>query len=120
ATIFYSIGKKAEKVELKVVDFAGQLTRKLDVKNEPGMYRVAWDLARLPNAAARTGAGGGGGRAGGGGGGFGGFNLGPPAQPGVYRVVLTVDGQEFTQALRIEGEAGAIGNLIAEEEDDDD
>ena len=103
-----------------MIDFAGQLTRKLDVKNEPGMYRVTWNLTRLP-AAGQTGTGGGnrpgGGRAGGGGG-FGGFNLGQPAQAGTYRVVLTVDGQEYTQALKIEGDAVATPLFGAEDEDD--
>ncbi len=124
---------------MKVVDYAGQLVRKLDAKNEPGLYRATWDLARLPNVTQgqpgggrRTGApgggaaggqpgeglpGGAGGGPGGGGGGFGGFNLGQQSQPGMYRVILTVDGQEFAQALRIEADPSAPAALIAEEND---
>jgi hypothetical protein len=136
AVFHYSLSKKAEKVELKVVDYAGQLVRKLDAKNEPGLYRATWDLARLPNVrqaqpgASRGGPGGGaaGGAGpqgeglpggGGGGGGFGGFNFGQLSQPGMYRVVLTVDGQEFTQPLRIEADPSSPGALIAEDNDKD-
>src|SRR5205823_9075345 len=49
AVMYYSLSKKAEKVELKVLDYAGQLVRKLDSKTEPGLHRATWDLARLPN-----------------------------------------------------------------------
>ena len=137
AIVFYSLTKKAEKIELKVLDYAGQLVRKLDVKSEPGLHRATWDFARLPNANAAGGAAGGrqGGRAGagapagaagaqaesgagGGGGGFGGFGGGQQAPSGIYRVVLTVDGHEFTQALRVEGEVNGQGGGIAEDEDE--
>jgi photosystem II stability/assembly factor-like uncharacterized protein len=38
---------------------------------------------------------------------------GPPASPGMYRIVLTVDGQEMTQALRVESDPAISTNLIA-------
>jgi photosystem II stability/assembly factor-like uncharacterized protein len=53
------------------------------------------------------------------GGGFG-FGFGRLAAPGMYRVVLTVDGQEFTQPLRVEADPDAPTSLLASEEDDDD
>jgi photosystem II stability/assembly factor-like uncharacterized protein len=39
--------------------------------------------------------------------------IGPPAAPGMYRVVLTVDGQEMTQALRVDADPATTTNLIA-------
>lgn len=42
-----------------------------------------------------------GGSGGGGGGGFGGFGRGRTVSSGTYRVVLTVDGKEFTQELKV-------------------
>lgn len=44
---------------------------------------------------------GGAGSGGGGGGGFGGFGRGRTVSSGTYRVVLTVDGKEFTQELKV-------------------
>jgi hypothetical protein len=124
ATIYYSLTKKPEKIELKVLDYAGQLVRKLDASAEPGLHKVNWNLARLPAArqaapppaSGEEGAGGGAGRGQGGGGGrFGGF--GAPASAGVYRVVLTVDGQEFSQPLRIELDPTTPPNYISDEID---
>ena len=40
---------------------------------------------------------------------------------GVYQVVLTIDGQTFTQSLRIDPDPSAPANLIsAENEEDED
>jgi photosystem II stability/assembly factor-like uncharacterized protein len=55
------------------------------------------------------------------GGGFGrGGGGGQAAPPGTYRVVLTVDGEQFTQPLRVEAESSAADSVLASEEDDDD
>ncbi len=129
AQIYYSLPKKAENVAVKIVDIAGATLRELPAKKEPGLYRVTWDLrstARQTNSAARGtgGAGGGAGRRGGGGGGEsgvaggggfggggagvggggrgGGFGGGTSVAAGTYRIVLTVDGEEFAQNLRVE------------------
>jgi hypothetical protein len=60
-------------------------------------------------------------RGGGGGGGFGfGQGLRRQVPAGTYRVVLTVDGQTFTQTLVVEGDPNATGRLMAGEEDEDD
>ncbi|HEV3204156.1 MAG TPA: PDZ domain-containing protein [Gemmataceae bacterium] len=52
-------------------------------------------------------------------GGRGGFGGGQQVPPGMYRVVLTVDGKEFTQGLRVEGDAGAPATIFADDDDDE-
>ena len=117
---------------LKVVDFAGKTVRELAAPAEAGLHRV--DLEPDPRHRARGGGRGGAGAAavpargraagrasrpnsprrppaGGGRGGFG----GRPVSPGTYRVVLTVDGKELAQALRVEADPDAPASLLAEE-----
>jgi photosystem II stability/assembly factor-like uncharacterized protein len=55
----------------------------------------------------------------GGPGGFGGRGgiPGRAAAPGMYRVVLTVDGKEFTQPLKVEADASAPSTIIAEDDE---
>ena len=53
AQIYYSLTKKADKVQLKIVDYAGQTVRELPAKSEAGLHRVPWDLAEH-GANART------------------------------------------------------------------
>jgi photosystem II stability/assembly factor-like uncharacterized protein len=94
AEIYYSLNKKAEKLTLKVLDYAGKTVAELDSKGKDlGLHRVAWNPGRGP------------GRQGGGGGRL------PPA---TYRVVLTVDGEEFSQPLRVEDDPNAPPDNIAE------
>ncbi len=106
AQIYYSLTKKADKVSLKVMDFAGKLVRELPAKAEPGLHRVTWDL--------RAGAGqrpGGGRRPG---------RQGPQAAaPGMYRVVLTVDGKEYSQGLRVEPDPSLPPDTIAQDDDEE-
>jgi photosystem II stability/assembly factor-like uncharacterized protein len=173
AHIFYTLTKKADKITLKVVDYAGKTVRELEAKNGAGLQKVAWDLRRQQQG--RPGFGGEGGQAGQGGqrgggqrgGGQGGGQAGGQAgggqrgggqraggavpgpvlgdipgaemaammeamqqrfrqggfgqalQPGTYRVVLTVDGEEFSQPLRIEADPlGATPIIAAEREED--
>jgi hypothetical protein len=124
AQLYYSLGKPAQKVSLKVVDYAGQTVRELPSQTKPGLHRVVWDLSRasarplvgllsgeLPPEAVFAFAGGGG---------RGGGVLSQPAQPGVYRVVLNVDGKEFTQPLRVESDPTRQAEAIAADGDDDD
>ncbi|HTU20471.1 MAG TPA: PDZ domain-containing protein [Gemmataceae bacterium] len=103
AQIYYSLCKKAEKVQLKIVDYTGQTLRELPVKKEQmtaGLHRLTWDLAR--SAGPRRGRG------------------RSPAPPGMYRIVLTVDGKEHTQGLRVENDPLLkSSNIIAEEEEDE-
>lgn len=178
ATIAYSLGQKAEKVALRVVDHTGATVRTLTAKPDAGLNTVAWDLTRTParptGGAPGTagpgqgrrgpgGGGGGGGRPGRsesseaqpaatnpatateanpteqvarpgavagaavqagrtevgtrgqgrgpGGGGAGGFG-GGPVPPGSYRIILEVDGKEFSQSIRIEADP-IVPNAIA-------
>jgi photosystem II stability/assembly factor-like uncharacterized protein len=60
----------------------------------------------------------GGGRGAGGGGGRG-FGGGPAAPPGMYRVVLTVDGKEYVQSLKLEGDPNLPVPFVTEDDDDD-
>lgn len=127
AQIFYSLTKKAEKVSLKVMDVAGKTVRELTARADPGLHLIHWDLmaagggggpgglgggrqaagggeGRQGSGQGRQGGGGGQGRQGGGGGGGGfrgGFAGGRAVPNGAYRVVLTVDGEEFTQTFEV-------------------
>ena len=79
AQIWYMLAQKADKINLKILDYAGQTMQELPVKNEPGLHQVAWPMVRAR------------------------LNQPPqPAEVGMYRVVLTVNGKEYTQPLRVE------------------
>src|SRR5207247_2184234 len=125
AQLYYTLPKKAEKVSLKVLDIEGAVVTQLTPPPTAGLHRISWDLTR---GAARQGAG----RFGGTRTGSGRQAATPPATstesaaqppsneetpvappalaarpmvpPGAYRVVLTVDGKEFAQSLRVEGD----------------
>jgi photosystem II stability/assembly factor-like uncharacterized protein len=109
AQIHYSLGKKAEKLQLKIVDYTGRTVRELPVKKEQlaaGLHRLTWDLARGPREPRGPGRGRGPGQ--------------NPAPPGMYRIVLTVDGKEHTQSLRVENDPLLkMPTIIAEDEEDE-
>jgi hypothetical protein len=69
----------------------------LNPAKDVGLNRVQWNLRgdRPPRAE--------GAQQGGGGGGFGGGgqNQGPAAEPGLYRVTLTVDGRNYSADVRV-------------------
>jgi photosystem II stability/assembly factor-like uncharacterized protein len=73
--IYYSLARKPEKVTLKIVDYEGKTVRDIETKSEPGLHKVVWNLTRFAAGV---------------------------VPPGKYRVVLTVDGEEFSQFLNIE------------------
>ena len=116
AAIYYSLGKKAEKINLKVADYAGNTVRELTTNAAPGLHKVVWDMRRMstrtmrdlfagqadPQQAFRRGL----------------FTADVP--PGQYRVVLTVDGKEFSQGLRIEADPTGSAGASAIDGDDDD
>ena len=81
-----------QKLVLTIVDEAGELVRRLDLDNGPGIRRVAWNLRRDPPAQAGQGqgaAGRGGQRGQGGGRGFGrGDAQAALVEPGRYRATL--------------------------------
>jgi photosystem II stability/assembly factor-like uncharacterized protein len=117
AQLLYALTRKADKASIEIFDYAGNTVRELPASTEPGLHKVVWDLVRagvrtpgprgwrgrlplLSTAAGpgvlawqrRPGAPGG--------------NTSAP--PGMYRVVLTVDGQEHSQGLRIEADPSAV------------
>ncbi len=95
AQIYYSLTKKAEKVSLKVFDYAGKtVATPGGVKTEPGLHHLSWDLRR---AAGPLGGGG-------------------SVPPGTYRVVLAVDGEEQSQPLQVEDDPNAPRILLSAEE----
>src|SRR5205807_7120867 len=115
AQIYYSLGGKAESVSLKVMDYTGKQMAELQTETEPGLHVVAWNLGQGRRGGRRGGAGGPATAPQGGRGAvaarppaaaaageadvpqvpaFLGGGFGQQAKPGVYRVVLSVDGKE--------------------------
>ena len=87
--IHYWLREASGDIQLSVTDVAtGELFRDLEPVGNSGINRVRWNLR-------------GNRRQGQGGGGFGGGGQGPMAEPGLYRVTLTVEGREFTQTVRV-------------------
>ncbi len=121
AVFDFVLGKKAEKLEMKIVDIQGKTVRTLDVtkETEPGIHRVTWDLSSEPQGgkgkgkAALKGKGMSQGSAIAGKGPQPG---GPPAKPGIYRVMLVADGQEQSQTLVIEPDPHQRGGEIITDE----
>ncbi len=127
AQIYYSLPKPAEKVSIKILDITGATLRELPAKKEAGLNRVTWDLRPIARSAPPTtqpngppneprsttrpfrattrptvapplralaeSSGGGPQQR------FAGL---PPVPPGSYRIILTVDGKELAQTLRID------------------
>jgi S1-C subfamily serine protease/photosystem II stability/assembly factor-like uncharacterized protein len=116
AAITYSLAQKPQKIALKIVDHAGKTVRELRAKSDVGLNVVRWDLT---GAAARPTAGPGG-RAGMSG--FRGlFAGGALVPPGLYRVVLSVDGKDQAQTLRVEPDpVRASGPTAADQPRDSD
>ncbi len=137
AAIYYSLTRKAEKLSLTIFDYEGKVVRTLDGPTAPGLHRIAWDLARTsPPRPGQPPAQGEGRR------GAGrpeaesetpeaptpgpvaavrqfvrGVGRGTPVPPGSYRVVLNVDGSEFTQGVRVEQDPSIpLTEAIADEE----
>jgi photosystem II stability/assembly factor-like uncharacterized protein len=126
AGIDYALTKPAKELSLRIVDVTGKPVREFrNASKEVGFHHQTWDLTR---SNPEGGGGGGGGRGGGGGGGFGGFG-GVLIPAGTYRVVLSVDGKEYTQPITVENDPNADPKALItvadqrvenEEEDDDD
>lgn len=106
--ISYYLKAPAGGVKLVVTDLAtGNVFRTLNGTGDAGINRVQWNLCSdsRPFAPGQGGFGGGGGggcAGGGGGGGQGGpAQVARTAQPGVYRVTLSVGGRDFTKPVRV-------------------
>jgi photosystem II stability/assembly factor-like uncharacterized protein len=112
AMIYYSLTKKADKATLAVVDIDGKTVRELTAEKAPGLHAVNWNLTApaRPQAGTRQPAVSRGPRGGG--------DFGRPVPAGSYRIVLTVDGKEYQQSIRVEGDPAAAGGGVAEEDDD--
>jgi hypothetical protein len=83
AVIDYLLTQPAKDVSLKVLDVTGKMVQEFrTASKEAGFHRVQWNLTRSG----------------------GGITLVPA---GGYRVVLTVDGKEFTQAIVVENDPNA-------------
>lgn len=117
--VYYSLTKKAEKATLKVVDYAGQTMRELKAPLEPGLHAVNWDLTRaafrpiMPDFTSEAGAAPQ--RSSAGGIPPGAIRFGSGVTPGMYRVVLTVDGKEFTQGIRVDADPTVPAMITAPE-----
>jgi photosystem II stability/assembly factor-like uncharacterized protein len=131
AQLYYALAKPAEKVSLKVLDVEGKTVTQLRASGEPGLHTVTWNLTLGTD-------GGGMGKGGMGKGGKGkgqppagkgaeepppplgipGFTGGRAASPGTYRVVLSVDGREFSQVLRLEADPTGRGGLNASDDEE--
>jgi photosystem II stability/assembly factor-like uncharacterized protein len=105
AVLYYSLGQKAGKVDLKLVDIAGKTVRQLGTKSEPGLHKIVWDMRTAGQPGPAKGP----------------QPKGPPpggpaATAGVYRLVLTVDGIDYFQPLRVEGDPTLPGVIVTEED----
>ncbi|HEV3203287.1 MAG TPA: PDZ domain-containing protein [Gemmataceae bacterium] len=116
AQIFYSLSQKPEKISLKIVDYTGKTVSELPVKKEPGFHLAPWNLTRSSPRPLDAPAGAGRGRRAQTGMPFGGQGI----PNGLYRVVLNVDDQEFSQPLRVEGDPSPSSTIIAPEEEKED
>ncbi len=109
AQIYYSLTKQAQKAQLKIVDYTGKAVRELPLKKEdltPGLHRASWDLVRGGGAGPGQGMR---------------RRLLNPTTPGMYRVVLTLDGKEYEQGLRVENDPQLkSANILADEGEDED
>jgi photosystem II stability/assembly factor-like uncharacterized protein len=117
AHVYYSLGKKATKATLKILDYAGETVREFNVGTEPGLHHVAWDVTRTTtrrggpvsadldgqNAPPRRQPGG--------------FQATSAAPPGTYRVLLAVDGKEYSQPLRVESDPTLPATISAEDQE---
>lgn len=114
AQIYYSLSRQPASIALSIEDSEGNVLRELEAANTPGLHRVEWDLRRAPQQGQAGGPAGG--RGGGGGGGRG---RTAAVNPGIYRVVLVVDGQRSTQNLEIHADpdhpTSPLDNALLEE-----
>jgi photosystem II stability/assembly factor-like uncharacterized protein len=111
AQLYYSLGRKAADVHLKVLDIDGKLVRELQAEKGAGLHRVTWDLTSP--AERRQGTGGGGRPRQ-----RGGAAPGRPVPAGMYVVLLTVDGTEYRQPVRVEGEPRGPGSFVSDDDEE--
>jgi len=97
ANIYYYLGADAKSVKLTIKDLEGNVLQDLTPGSKKGLQKIFWNLSRQAQPGQAPGAAAGGGV---GGGRFGAARN--QADPGVYKVTLTVDGKEIaTKKLTI-------------------
>jgi photosystem II stability/assembly factor-like uncharacterized protein len=106
AQFYYSLTAPAKKARIKIQDFAGRTVRELDAGPEVGLHRVEWNLMmeEQPTLLSMV---------------SGGQKRNIPAPPGMYRVVLTVDDDEYKQGLKIEPDPTTPNAVLTEPPADD-
>jgi hypothetical protein len=110
AEIMYSLTAKAGKARIQVQDYTGRTVRELEASSEPGLHRVEWNLMMEEQPSLLTAV-------------TGGKKKDIPAQAGMYRVVLKVDGDELKQGLKLEADPITPDAVLTEPtngEDDED
>jgi photosystem II stability/assembly factor-like uncharacterized protein len=143
ALIYYSLAQKVDTASLKVVDYTGKTVRELPAKTEAGLHQVVWDLMERqppakPASAAPTAKGSPAATAGGTPAAAEKKPVSAPAEkeeeepeevamffggqpklvpPGVYRIVLMVDGTELTSWLRVVPDPSQPATGVSEEND---
>lgn len=100
----------SEKCSLRIVDVQGTTLREYPLPTRPGFHAAFWDLTGNARRATtrrpgRGTGGGGGGRA---------------IPPGEYRVVLTVDGEEYSQTVQIVADPTLPPDSVAMPSENDD
>ena len=108
--VYYSLTQPAEKVLFKVLDIEGKTLSQWPGSLKSGLHRTSWEMTRPteggPKGELK---------------GKKGFPFGQgrrAAPPGDYRIVMTVDGQEFSQTLRLEADPNQPpGRRPAEDEE---
>jgi photosystem II stability/assembly factor-like uncharacterized protein len=104
ARFYYALAQEAQEVNVKVFDINGKILRNVKGRKDAGLHRATWDLSRpaaKPKAGGKRPAGD---PPPGRPGTLGGFTPRPAVPPGDYRVVLTVDGQEYARTFRVEAD----------------
>ncbi|MFQ6037089.1 MAG: hypothetical protein ACE5LV_00575, partial [Candidatus Aminicenantales bacterium] len=88
ARIYYFLKEKAEAVEVVIQNLEGQDLRTLTASATPGLHRVSWNLRKSQRPAEGQ---------------RGRPRFGAPVDPGVYKVVLRVNGQDaMRKKFRVE------------------
>jgi photosystem II stability/assembly factor-like uncharacterized protein len=136
AQFYYALAKPADQVNVKVLDVEGKTVTQLRGSGEPGLHHLTWNLTLAGQGAGMGKGGMGMGKGFKGGKGKGqppagksgeeqpaplgvpGFTGARAASPGTYRVVLTVDGREYSQVLRLEADPSGRGGVNAADDVD--
>lgn len=103
-SIWYTLPEKPGSVSLKVTNGDNKVVRELKPTTSAGLNRVVWELSGAPVGRP-------------GGGQPGGAPRAAAISPGTYRVVLTVDGVEHVQPIKVEADPNAPAAAVSAEEE---